>query len=96
MSLLPTAPRRPRGKPTETAGATYLAGRPAPCRSEEVRRWELSVLTPFLSSTGPWCNGSTSDFDSLGLGSTPSGPANQQLQAFAKGFFALRKYVAPA
>ena len=27
---------------------------------------------------GPWCNGSTSDFDSLGLGSTPSGPANQQ------------------
>ena len=32
---------------------------------------ELGGATYF----GPWCNGSTSDFDSLGLGSTPSGPA---------------------
>ena len=41
------------------------------------KRWKFSEsVVNYMNRAVPWCNGSTSDFGSFSLGSTPGGTAN--------------------
>ena len=43
------------------------------------KRWKFSEsVVNYKNRAVPWCNGSTSDFGSFSLGSTPGGTANLQ------------------